>query len=172
MADQFVAEIRILPYAFAPKGWASCDGQVMPTSQNTALFSILGYRYGGSGTTFLLPNLRERVAVGGGDDGYGNQYDVGNKGGAATVALTTDELPAHTHKFQYSERPATERQPNMKVFAEGKGIAMYDDATKPPTNMSSHMIPTAGEGKEHNNLMPFCTVQYCIALQGVFPNRS
>ncbi len=175
MTDQYVAEIRILPYQFAPEGWAFCDGQQMSISQNTALYSILGEKYGGDGKTYFnLPDLRDRVPLSRGPDlNDGTFYEVGDKGGAATVTLTADELPTHTHAFQVSTARAVERQPVGKYLAAGRGIAMYDvaDAAK-STEMDPGMVKDAGDDATHDNLMPYLTVSYCIALQGIFPPRG
>jgi microcystin-dependent protein len=171
--DPFIAEIRILPYDFPPKDWARCDGQLMAISQYTALYSIIGTWYGGDGKqSFALPDLVDSVPIGQGDDGQGNSYNVGDSGGAAAVALTNQTMYKHTHRVQVSSRGATERQPVNQLFAVGTGVAMYDTKDKPPTSMDRHMIQVTGGDQPHNNLMPYIAAPYCIALAGVFPNRS
>jgi microcystin-dependent protein len=173
MSSPFVAEIRILPYNFAPTGWASCDGQLLPISQNTALFSLLGTFYGGDGkSTFALPNLRDSVPMHQGQGPGLSQRFLGESAGEQFVTLLTSEMPAHTHTLNDSTKPATEASPNDQYLAKGAGVGMYDAATQPTTNLDLQALALAGGSLPHNNMQPYLTVQYCIALQGVFPPRG
>jgi microcystin-dependent protein len=174
MADPFVAEIRIFPFNFAPKGWAWCNGQILPLSQNTALFSLLGTMYGGDGkSTFALPNLEGSAPLhaAGNQPGPGlSVYDIGQQGGTDTVTLLTSEIPLHNHSVmaqtvdQGDNRiPSPQRNlGNTQMYSSGPAAATMD-----PTAVS----PTGG-GLPHNNLMPYLTFYFNIALQGVFPPRG
>lgn len=173
MADPFVAEIRIFPFNFAPKGWAWCDGQVLPISQNTALFSLLGTTYGGDGrSTFALPNLQGRAPMHPGQGPGLSLHDLGETGGSDTVTLLESELPAHSHAVSASQADGIERRPAGQQLAAGiGGIAAY----APPGSlipMSPLTLAPAGGGQLHNNLQPYLTLYFCIALQGVFPPRG
>ena len=172
MSDAFVAEIRIFPFNFAPKGWATCDGQVMPISQNTALFSLLGVNYGGNGTSnFALPNLSERFALGAGQGPGLTPHDVGEIGGQAQVTLLTSQLPQHTHNLMASAS-ATSPSPAATALAPPvDGSTAY----KTPgvlSTMSAESISAAGSGTGHENRQPFLSLNFCIALQGIFPSRA
>jgi microcystin-dependent protein len=168
-----VAEIRIFPYNFAPTGWAFCDGQLLPISQNTALFSLLGTMYGGDGrTTFALPDLQGSVPIGSGQGPGLSARTVGMTGGVDYVSLLESEIPSHTHSFMASARPAAARHPSGAYLAAGQGVGMYDANTQPTTTMAPAMTAAAGGSLPHNNAMPYLTTQICIALQGVFPPRS
>lgn len=172
MADPFVAEIRMFPFNFAPKGWAFCDGQYMSISQNTALFALLGTTYGGNGmSTFALPDLQDCVPM---HPGHGNGLswrDLGDRGGEETHSLLWSEIPAHTHTLKASNQPANTRMPaNAPVLARSVGQYAY---TPPATLMSlaPAAVTTAGQSQPHNNMQPYLTVNFCIALQGVYPPR-
>jgi microcystin-dependent protein len=172
MADPFVAEIRIFPFNFAPTGWAFCDGQLMPISQNTALFSLLGTTYGGDGkSTFALPNLRGSAPMHPGQGPGLSLHDLGETGGSETVTLLQSETPAHTHQVNASLSDAIERVPTGQLFATGIAIGQYA-APGPLVQLSPNAVPSIGGGLPHNNLMPYLTLTFCIALQGVFPPRS
>jgi microcystin-dependent protein len=176
MADPFVAEIRVAAFNFPPKGWAFCDGQLMPISQNTALFSLVGTFYGGDGkSTFALPNLQDRAAVSQGQDTFGEQYFLGQETGSPTVTLLQTEMPFHTHTAQTAEDPATVQgpAPDRSMAPSTPGFA-YQTATAqvPLTPMSPSELGIAGSGFPHNNMPPYLTMNYIIALQGVFPPRG
>jgi microcystin-dependent protein len=170
MADPFVAEIRIFPFNFAPTGWAFCDGQLLPLSQNTALFSLLGTMYGGDGkSNFALPNLQGAVPVCWGQSSTGTQYFEGEMSGSETETLLLSEIPLHTHTMSMSVRPADNLDPG--ALALGTGNSAY----APPSNLGQlafQALPPAGSSFPHNNMMPYLTLNYCIALQGVFPPRT
>jgi microcystin-dependent protein len=173
MADPFVAEIRIFPFNFAPKGWAWCDGQLLPLSQNTALFSLLGTTYGGNGkSNFALPDLQGRVPMHPGQGPGLSLHDLGETGGSDTVTLLESEIPAHTHAVNCSQADGLVRQPVASQPATGVGgITMY---AVPGTvvQMSPNATTPAGGDQPHNNLQPYLTFYFCIALQGVFPPRG
>ncbi|MEA3052386.1 MAG: hypothetical protein QOG72_1289 [Sphingomonadales bacterium] len=174
MADPFVAEIRIFPFNFPPKGWAFCDGQLMPISQNTALFSLLGTVYGGDGkSTFALPNLQGSVAMHPGSGSGLSQRFLGEQSGETAVTLLVSEIPAHTHALMANTSPATTTLPDATTsLARSGGGSMYK-ATPfgTTTNMAFQALPPAGGSLPHNNMQPYLTLNYCIALQGVFPQR-
>jgi microcystin-dependent protein len=172
MADPFVAEVRIFGFNFAPKGWARCDGQLLPLSQNTALFSLLGTMYGGDGkSTFALPNLAGMSCVHTGQGQGLSERFQGEEGGEPTVTLTNSEMPFHMHPFKASIDPATEVSPNTQYLAAGAAISMYDVATNPSTTLAPQALAVTGGSQPHNNMMPSLTLLYCIAMQGVFPAR-
>jgi microcystin-dependent protein len=173
MADPFVAEIRIFPFNFAPKGWAWCDGQLLPLSQNTALFSLLGTTYGGNGkSNFALPDLQGRAPMHPGQGPGLSLHDLGEQGGSETVTLLESEIPAHPHGMQANAFPANVQAPSpQRALAQSTGGVAY----KPPpanTTMSSQAIGPAGGNQPHNNLQPYLTFYFNIALQGVFPPRG
>ncbi len=177
MADPFVAEIRIFPFNFPPKGWAWCDGQLMPISQNTALFALLGTYYGGDGkSTFALPNLQGSVPVNSGDGtGQGlSYYSLGQQGGSATETLLESEMPVHIHTMQASGDPGDNSVPAPTVsFAGGTGVSPYvNDNQGGNQAMGPNTLPPAGGSLPHNNLMQYLTYYFNIALQGVFPPRG
>jgi microcystin-dependent protein len=172
MADPFVAEIRIFPFNFAPKGWAWCDGQLLPISQNTALFSLLGTTYGGDGkSNFALPDLQGRAPMHPGQGNGLSLHDLGETGGSETVTLLQTEIPAHTHALTASQADAIERTPSGQLLATGIAVGQYG-APAALTPMSPSTVTPAGGDQPHNNVQPYLTFYFCIALQGVFPPRN
>ena len=172
MADPFVAEIRIFPFNFAPKGWAWCDGQLLPLSQNTALFSLLGTTYGGDGkSNFALPDLQGRAPMHPGQGPGLSPHDLGETGGSETVTLLESEIPSHSHQMSVSSQLGLENNPSGQLFAMGDGVNMYAP-TNPLVAMSNQALPPAGGDQPHNNLQPYLTFYFNIALQGVFPPRT
>jgi microcystin-dependent protein len=172
MADPFVAEIRPFAFNFAPTGWAQCDGQLLPISQNTALFSLLGTFYGGDGkSTFALPNLQGSAPMHQGQSGGTSQRFLGEQSGSTNVTLIPTEMPAHSHALNAVESTAGARQPSDVMFAKGEAISNYHTG---PTNtqMDPRMLSPAGESLPHNNMQPYLTVNFCIAMQGIFPPRG
>ncbi|HYW14824.1 MAG TPA: tail fiber protein [Allosphingosinicella sp.] len=172
--DPFVAEIRIVPFNFAPKGWAFCDGQLLPLSQNTALFALLGTTYGGDGkSNFALPDLQGSVAMHPGQGQGLSLRDLGEIGGSETVTLLVTEMPVHTHTLQAQTNPATTTLPAADTsLARSGGGSFYKAApVGTTTNMAFQALPPAGGSLPHNNLQPYLTLNYIIALQGVFPPR-
>jgi microcystin-dependent protein len=171
MSDPFVAEIRIFAFDFAPTGWALCDGQLIPISQNTALFSLLGTYYGGDGkSTFALPDLQDAVPLSTGSGGGLSSRGVGEMSGSETVTLLQSEIPAHNHRLNTSEADAILRLPAAQTWANGQGVQVYSSGAF-DTTLSPNALAIAGGGQPHNNLMPYLTMNYCIAMQGVFPQR-
>lgn len=170
--DPFVAEIRIFPFNFAPKGWAFCDGQLLPLSQNTALFSLLGTTYGGNGkSNFALPNLQGCAPMHPGQGPGLSLHDLGETGGSETVTLLQSEIPSHSHALNASQADSFSRIPAGDLPATGLGIGLYAPAGS-LTPMSPNALSPAGGSVPHNNMMPYLTCYFCIALQGVFPPRT
>jgi microcystin-dependent protein len=173
MADPFVAEIRIFPFNFAPKGWAFCNGQLLPLSQNTALFSLLGTIYGGDGkSTFALPDLEGSAPMHPGQGQGLSLHDLGEIGGSETVTLIQSEMPAHTHSMSAAvQDPADAKNlnPGNSSFARSQNGPLYQDS--PNTTLSFQALTVAGSSFPHNNMMPYLTFNFNIALQGVFPAR-
>ena len=173
MADPFVAEIRIFPFNFAPQGWAWCDGQLLPLSQNTALFSLLGTTYGGNGkSNFALPDLQGRAPMHPGQGPGLSLHDLGEQGGSETVTLLESEIPAHTHTLRASTADLADTNvPSPSAsFAQSAGGALY--RTAGDTQLAPEALAPAGGAQPHNNMQPYLTFYFCIALQGVFPPRS
>ncbi|MEO6037484.1 MAG: tail fiber protein [Saprospiraceae bacterium] len=172
MADPFVAEIRIFPFNFAPKGWAFCDGQLLPLSQNTALFSLLGTTYGGNGkSNFALPDLQGRAPMHPGQGPGLSLHDLGESAGSDTVTLLLGEIPFHTHQMSVSSQLGAENTVANQNFAMGDGVNMYGPANVPEP-MAFQALTPSGSSQPHNNLQPYLTLNFCIALQGVFPARG
>jgi microcystin-dependent protein len=174
MADPFVAEIRIFPFTFAPKGWAWCNGQLLPISQNTALFSLLGTTYGGNGSsTFALPDLQGRAPMHPGQGPGLSLHDLGETGGSETVSLLESEIPAHAHTMMAQGAPADTNVPVNFSIARVVGATPYlAPAGAPLVPMADQALPPAGGDQPHNNMQPYLTLNYNIALQGVFPPRT
>ena len=174
MADPFVAEIRIFPFNFAPKGWAWCDGQLLPLSQNTALFSLLGTTYGGDGkSNFALPDLQGRSPMHPGQGPGLSLHDLGETGGSETVTLLESEIPSHVHALRDHDVDLGE----LNAPASNRSLAKSANATAytPAANlvaMAGQALTPAGGDQPHNNLQPYLTFYFCIALQGVFPPRT
>jgi microcystin-dependent protein len=174
MADPFVAEIRIFPFNFAPRGWAWCDGQLLPLSQNTALFSLLGTTYGGNGkSNFALPDLQGRAPMHPGQGPGLSLHDLGETGGSETVTLLESEIPSHSHALRASLDDGDVKIPNpSRSLGKSGGGNIYTTATSPLVSMAPECLAPAGGDAPHNNMQPFLTFYFCIALQGVFPPRG
>jgi microcystin-dependent protein len=176
MSDQFVAEIRIFAGNFAPTGWAFCDGQILPISQNTALFSLLGTTYGGDGkATFALPNLQGSAPLQAGQGPGLSLRDLGQTGGAQSVTLLQSQLPSHSHRAQgrggfLGDQVSPANNVWSKAQYGRQGSPMY--SVTGAQQMSPGAISNAGGSQPHNNLMPYLTLNFIIALQGIFPPRS
>jgi microcystin-dependent protein len=176
-ANPFIGQLMAFAGNFAPRGWAMCNGQLLPISQNTALFSILGTTYGGNGTSnFALPDLQSRTPVA--TDTLG-QYPLGEQEGVETVTLTSDEMPAHIHALLANLSSATSNSPSGNVPAEAHGsgrggstfkVNLY--ASGNPTALSPQLMSPVGGQQPHNNIQPCLTINWCIALQGIFPARN
>lgn len=173
MANPFVAEIRIFPFNFAPKGWAFCDGQLLPISQNTALFSLLGTTYGGDGkSNFALPNMQGDAPMHPGQGPGLSLHDLGETGGSDTVTLLESEMPAHTHGLMASSTKGTKSLPSGNSLARTAGATPYIAPGGPEVTMADVSIAPAGGDQPHNNMQPYLTLNFCIAMQGVFPPRT
>lgn len=176
MSDQFLGEIRMVAFNFPPTGWAYCDGQLLPIDQNTALFALLGTNYGGNAqTTFALPNLQGAAPLGQGQGPGLSLYAVGQKGGEAAVTLTVSELPSHTHGVSAAAAPGTSAEPGGLVWAEpaaARGETMYTQGSTGLAAMAPDALTQTGGGQAHDNMPPFLTLNFVIALQGIFPARS
>jgi len=174
MADPFVAEIRIFPFNFAPKGWAFCSGQLLPISQNTALFSLLGTVYGGDGkSTFALPDLEGSAPMHPGQGPGLSLHDLGEIGGSETVSLLVSEIPVHTHTLRANGFAGDNLQPGPTISLAGSsGAPAYAGGSPSLTAMAPQALAPAGGDQPHNNMMPYLTLYFNIALQGVFPPRN
>ncbi len=171
--DPFVAEIRIFGFNFAPKGWAFCNGQLLPISQNTALFSLLGTTYGGNGkSNFALPNLQGSAPMQQGQGPGLSLYDLGQQGGSQTVTLIAREVPAHTHQALANSGGAGQAGPGGNVWASLAGRTpppLYQSGA--PNAAMSPLATSVVGGNPHNNMQPYLALNFCIALQGVYPSR-
>src|SRR5213078_751335 len=174
MADPFVAEIRIFPFNFAPTGWAFCDGQILPLSQNTALFSLLGTTYGGDGrSNFALPNLQGNAPMHPGQGPGLSLHDLGETGGSETVTLLESEIPSHSHGLlAVGGFNGTNNDPTNEVPAKGDAGLLPYTPSGPALAMAGQAIAPAGGDQPHNNMQPYLTLYFNIALQGVFPPRT
>lgn len=174
MADPFVAEIRIFPFSFPPTGWAWCNGQLLPISQNTALFSLLGTTYGGDGkSTFALPNLQGSAPMHPSQGPGLSLHDLGEQGGTETVTLLESETPAHTHALRGNSASGDSPLPGGNTPARPGSTTIYQqDSTQNLVAMAPQALSPAGGSQPHNNLQPYLTLYFNIALQGVFPPRS
>jgi microcystin-dependent protein len=168
MSEPFLAEVRIFPYNFAPRGWAFCNGQILPINQNTALFSLLGTTYGGNGqTTFALPNLQGRTPIGFGQGPGLSDYVLGEEGGEEAVTLKTQQLQSHTHSLMASSSAGTTGVPGGSVALATTAAPVY----APAQNLVT-MGTVGGAGPSHENRQPYTVLNFCIAVQGIFPSRN
>ena len=165
MAEPFLAEIRLMSFQFAPRGWAFCNGQLLPINQNQALFSLLGTTYGGDGrVNFGLPDLQGRVPI-----HTSNGHTLGERGGELAHTLTMTELPQHTHSVSAYDGVASSAIPGPTAYLAGQSGNPYGTAP----NLSGGPVPSSiGGGQAHLNMQPFLTLSYCIALQGIFPSPN
>ena len=173
MAEPFLAEVKMVGYNFAQRGWAQCDGQILPINQNQSLYSLLGTTYGGDGrTSFALPDLRGRVPTHVGEPlpGGGASFSLGTRSGEERHTLTVQEMPVHDHPLRATNDAATSDQPAGNVLARA-GLATYGPVARPVT-MSSQAVTNAGRGWPHENMMPSLVVNFVIALRGLFPSRN
>jgi len=174
MAEPFLSEMKMFGFGWAPRGWATCDGQILPISQNQSLFSLIGVTFGGDGrSNFGLPDMRSRVPV------HVPANEIGIRGGVESVTLTTAEMPGHTHEMK-----ATTSNGNTKEFAGNIAAAAFDtrESKQQPVNMygpaaslvslNAESVTTNGAGLSHDNMQPSTVVNFCIALLGTFPSRS
>ena len=170
MSEPFIAEIRIFAGNFAPRSWAFCNGQLLPVSQNTALFSLIGTTYGGDGrTTTALPNLKGRAAMHPGRGPGLTSRRLGQRGGSEMISLSEAQMPNHTHQLIASGEDGNSQNPGNHYL--GAGTDMYANPSN-LQNMATQSMPSTGGSQAHNNLQPFLTMTFIIALQGLYPSRS
>jgi len=171
MAEPFLAEIRIMSFGYAPKGWAMCNGQLLPINQNQALFSLLGTTFGGDGrVNFALPDLRGQVPI-----HVGNGHTLGEKGGEQAHTLSIAELPTHIHTSNATSDPHVVSPENYQPLANDALFAVVNNLYTGAANLTSLLpgtIPNVGGSQAHLNMQPFLTLSFCIALQGIFPSQS
>lgn len=176
MASPFLGEIRMFGGNYAPRGWAFCDGRLLPISQNSALFALLGNMYGGDGrSTFALPDLRGRAPISYGTGPGLPSYQWGEQGGSVSTTLTVNQLPAHNHSLNASSSAGYSDNPAASLIAAGSGTAEYIHATPPPTpdvSLAPASIGNTGSGQSVPIVSPYLAVTFIIALQGIFPSRS
>ena len=177
MSDQFVAEIRIFACNFAPVGWALCNGQLLPISQNTALFSLIGTYYGGNGTSnFALPNFQGRAALCQGNGPGLTPRNLGETDGTENETLLLSQLPTHSHAINCSNTTGSSPSPGGNVLAASgidRNLVMYNNATSGGImTMNPAQLSISGSGQPHNNMSPYLTLNFCIALQGIYPARN
>ena len=172
MSNPFVGEIRLFAGNFAPSGWALCDGELLSIAENAVLFSLLGTTYGGDGqTTFALPDLRGRLPIHRGSGPGLSSRTIGENGGAETVTLTVNQLPAHTHPMMAASSLSSDPNPQSKVLAESRGMDVYLDDV-PSTSMAASAVAAVGGSQPHDNTMPFLCVNFIISLFGIFPSQG
>lgn len=166
MAEPFLSEIRIMSFSFPPKGWALCNGQLLPINQNQGLFSLLGTTYGGDGrVNFALPDLQGRAPI-----HTGSGYTLGQRGGAESHTVTQSELPQHTHPMQASSQLANAPSPSNNVLASTSGDAYANAANL--TSLAAGSMTNVGGNQPHENRQPYLVLSFCIALQGIFPSQN
>jgi len=169
----FIGSIMLVPYDFAPTGFALCQGQLLSIVQNAALFSLLGTYFGGDGVrTFALPDLRGSLAIGMGQGPGLSPYELGEMGGEVTVTLNNSTVPTHNHAIMGTESSANSATPANCALARTSGPVPYSNQSNPLVSMAPSALPPVGSGLPHNNLMPYTVLNWIIALQGIFPSRG
>jgi microcystin-dependent protein len=170
MSEPFLAEVKMVGFNFAPRGWAFCDGQILPINQNQALFSLIGTTYGGDGrTTFALPDLRGRTPIHEGQVAGGSNRTLGERSGEEAVTLSVDEIPSHSHTASASNLAADTQVPQDNLLASSLNVWAAPSAT---VQLAPETVGPGGAGQDHVNMQPYLTVHFCIALQGIFPSRN
>lgn len=177
MADSYIGEIRLLSFNYAPRGWALCNGQLLPINQNQALFSLLGTQYGGDGrVNFALPNLVGRVAIGAGQGAGLQNYVIGQAGGSATAALNVANLPPHTHTLNATTVVGSSNNPSGKLLAvpavSPRLATLYGTPGGSEASLAADVLSSSGGGQPHTNMQPSTVLNYCIALVGIYPSRN
>lgn len=171
MSEPFLAEVRIVGFNFAPRGWAFCDGQILPINQNQSLYSLLGTTYGGDGrTSFALPDIRGRAPMHVGRSNGGGDHRLGQKSGEETHTLAGNEMPQHDHVLQATNTQANSDQPTGHVFARAAGTVYGEFGAQQA--LASGTVANVGGGQAHDNMQPYLAINFCIALQGLFPSRN
>lgn len=172
MSDPFIAEVKIWAGNFAPRNWAFCNGQLLPISQNTALFSLVGVTYGGDGrNTFALPDLQGRAPMHPGNGPGLAPRRLGERGGVETVTLTANQMPAHNHTLGAQSSPGDLSDPTERSLARSSGGFAYH-AVDSTVQMDAQALTNTGNGQPHNNMQPFLALSFIIALMGIYPARS
>lgn len=170
MSECFIGQIMLTGFNFAQRGFALCNGQLLPINQNQALFSLLGVQYGGNGqTNFALPDLRGRTPVG---PGGPQNYVQGTAFGVEAVSLIQNQMPPHTHTLNATNQAGTVRNPTNSIYGQSSGEALYGTADNSPIPLAANQVQTVGSGAPHSNMQPSLTINFNIALSGVFPSRS
>jgi microcystin-dependent protein len=173
MSEPYLGMIIIVPYNFSPRGWAFCNGQILPIAQNTALFSLLGTTFGGNGqTTFALPDLRGRVSNSSGQGPGLSSYDLGQVGGTESTTLTVNQMPTHNHIVNATGGDGTASKPEGKFLANSGSSLIYSDTISDPVTLAVTSISNTGGNQPFGILQPYLTLNYCIALEGIFPSRN
>lgn len=172
MSEPFLAEVRMVGFNFAPRGWAFCDGQILPINQNQSLYSLLGTTYGGDGrTSFALPDLRGRTPIHVGRSNGGGDHPLGQKSGEETHTLSANEMPSHRHSWQASSTDGNTSTAARNVLAREAGD-IYRASPPSQINMNPASMANVGGSQAHENMQPYIAVNFCIALQGLFPSRN
>lgn len=172
MSEPFLAEVRIMGFNFAPRGWAFCDGQILPINQNQSLYSLLGTTYGGDGrTSFALPDLRGRTPIHVGRSNGGGDHTLGQKSGEETHTLAANEMPQHDHVLHASNDDANFPVPTNQAALANVPQQLYAESAQTQA-MTSGTVANVGGGQAHENMQPYLAVNFCIALQGLFPSRN
>lgn len=167
MSEPFLGEVRIFGFNFAPRGWALCSGQILPINQNQALFALLGTTYGGNGqTTFALPNLASRSPL-----GFSGSNPLGASAGTEAETILVTNLPPHTHNLQANAGSANSNTPAGNFLGEGSGSVLYGNGGS-PVAMAASAVSSSGGSQSHSNMQPFITLNFCIAISGIFPSRD
>jgi len=171
MAEPFLSEIRMMSFVFAPKGWALCNGQFLPINQNQALFSLLGTTYGGDGrVNFALPDLRARTPI-----HMGSGHTLGERAGASSVTLQLTQIPAHNHLVTAISTANTGTNlvnPSSQFFATSTPATLYNSTGSNLTALAANTVLSVGGNQAHENMQPYLTISFCIALQGIFPSQT
>lgn len=172
MSSPYIGEIRMFAGSFAPAGWAMCDGQLMPISQNDTLFTLIGTMYGGDGQeTFALPDLQGRSPIHAGTGSDGINYQQAEKGGVESVTLSTQQIPIHSHALLGTLEPATKVEPTGTLLGTS-GVVNYARETAPNNNMNAGSLSSVGGNQPHENMMPFLVVTFILSLFGIFPTQT
>ncbi len=170
MSEPFLAEVRIMGFNFAPRGWAFCDGQILPINQNQSLYSLLGTTYGGDGrTSFALPELRGRTPIHTGNNGDGTGHSAGQKSGEENHTLSVGEMAGHNHTVQGTSNQANQTLPSTALLAAQNVSKPYSSSQN---GSMADMVVKVGGSQGHNNMQPYLALNYCIAIQGLFPSRN